>query len=163
MNKNYFFLLLTVGLISSCADDEKIKSSCIDPDVYKLPEFSTVVVNEEITNEEDSGTYWVCNGGKLTLSGTDNLILVDSGGVVIIDGKQNEAFNLGGGSLTLNGGDNEVWLNGESKTYVYGFENQLYYYRVGQLFEYGDGTYIEEICANVEVDYSKAPADGCVD
>ncbi|MFT4665143.1 MAG: hypothetical protein ACI8YQ_003490 [Polaribacter sp.] len=163
MNKITFFLLLVIGMISSCTDDDP-KSSCINPDVYQIPEFSTVVSSsEELSNDIDSLTYWVCNGGKLTLTGTGNLILVDSGGVVIIEGKQNEAFNLGGGSLTLNGGDNEVWLNGESKTYVYGFENQLYYYRVGQLFEYGDETYIEEICSNVTIDYSKAPVDGCVD
>lgn len=160
MNKITLFLVLTLGMISSCSDDETFEN-CISPDVYKIPGFSKVIVSEEITSDQDSLTYWVCNGGTLNLMGNNNLILVDSGAVVIIDGVRNEAFNLGGGSLTLNGGDNEAWLNGESRTYVYGFENQLYYYRVAQLIERGEGTYLEELCANVEVDYSTGPADGC--
>lgn len=161
MNR-HISLLLVIALLSLTAClDHNPDPSCIKPDVFKVPSFATVIANQAVTSEEDSGTYWVCNGGQLTLTGTDNLILVDSGGILIIDGIQNEAFNLDGGKITLNGGDNEVWLNGASKTYVYGFENQLYYYRVAQVFEYGDGTYVDDICGNVEVDFSNAPTEGC--
>lgn len=161
MSKSICALFGLCLLISSCNLDDEPKASCIDPDIFELPSFATVISQDTVMSAEDSGTYWVCNGGNLTLSGTDNLILVDSGGVVIIEGVKNEAFNLGGGTLRLPGGENEVWLNGESKTFVTGFENQLYYYRIGELNERGEGTYIDELCANVEVDYRLAPPEGC--
>ena len=159
--KNYSLLFFAILLLATaCRWKEDPEPSCKNPEVFKIPAFATVVSNEEeIENGDNSGTYRVCAGGKLTLSGTDNLVLVDSGGVLVLNGLQNEAFILGGAHATVNGKDNELWLNGESTTYVYGFENQMYYYRIAYLHDFGDGTYVEELCANVEVDDSDAPID----
>jgi hypothetical protein len=161
MRKLSILFFLSVAILSyACKIKEDPKKLCVEPELFELAAFTTVVA-DTIANAEDSGTYWVCNGGILTLSGKNNLVLVDSGAVVVIDGSENEIVNLEGGLLTLNGKENEAWLNGESKTYVYGYENQLYYYWVGQLYEYGNDTSVDDLCENVEVDFRQAPSEGC--
>ncbi|MFK7807457.1 MAG: hypothetical protein AB8F74_06585, partial [Saprospiraceae bacterium] len=99
MNRHILLSLVTSLLSLTACLDHDPDPSCIKPDTFKVQSFATVISNESVTNEEDSGTYWVCNGGELTLTGTDNLVLVDSAGVVIIARHKNEAFNLDGGKI----------------------------------------------------------------
>jgi hypothetical protein len=160
MTKSLLLFFLSIILFSACKIKDDPKKLCTEPALFELSPFATVV-SDTLVNDEASGNYWVCNGGHLTLSGNFNLVLVDSGAIVVVAGDENEIFNLEGGHLTINGKENEAWLNGESKTYVYGNKTQLYYYWVGQLYEYGEATNVNDLCENVELDFRQAPTEGC--
>ena len=158
---SFLFFILIALMMTSCRPDDDPAASCTDGGIFRLAATAQVIRNSIVDDEADDGLFWVCSGGELTLSGTGNIVLVDNGGKLTINGDENEAFNLDGGVMILNGDENEVWLNGDSKTTVYGTENLLYYYRIGQLIEYGKHTYVEDLCGNVEVDFSLAPEEGC--
>ncbi len=153
-------LVFCLLLMTACAADDEPAASCTEAGIYEIPA-SSIVVTTAIENDTDNGTYWVCNGGSLTLSGSFNRVLVDAGGLLTINGNENIAYVLGNAEIVINGDDQTVWLNGESKTTVYGANNFLYYYKTGVLLEYGSITKVEDLCGNVELDYSTAPEQGC--
>jgi len=71
------------------------------------------------------------------------------------------AYVLGEAEIISNGDDQMLWLNGDSKATIYGTGNYLNYYRTGMLLDYGTGTVVDDLCGNVELDFSKAPVGGC--
>ena len=154
-------ILLLFVLLSSCEPDNDPASDCSDAGVFVLSASAQVIKGAPVENSENGNRYWVCAGGELTLAGSANTILVEEGGKLTLNGHENTAYNLGAGELIINGDKNTGWLNGESKTTVNGTKNFLHFYKIGILLEYGTQTSIEDLCGNVEVDYTKAPEGGC--
>ncbi len=146
--------------IGSCLPDDDPAPSCTDAGEYELPATTQIVIMD--TDNADGNNRWlVCSGAHLIVSGSLNVVVVKEGGQLTINGDDNTIYNLGGGDLTLNSNKNTVWLNGDSKTTNYGDKNFLYYYKTGQLYEYGSGTIVEDLCGNVEMIFDLVPAGGC--
>ena len=153
-------LLLSLLLIIGCAADDDPAPSCEEAIIYEIPPNSRVVTTP-LESDTSNATFWVCAGGELSLTGNFNRVLISDQGKLTLHGDENTAYVLGGGELVIEGNEQTAWLNGESRTTVRGEDNLLYYYRIAVLLEYGTRTRVEDLCGNVEVDFEKAPEDGC--
>ncbi len=162
MKFNQLILLgLTVLFFTACVADDDPAPSCSEAGIYEVPA-NSVVVNTSVESDANNGVFWVCDGGVLSLSGSFNTVLVSKGGFLELNGNDNMAYVLGEAEVVSNGNDQMLWLNGDSKATINGDENYLNYYRTGMLLEYGERTVVDDLCGNVELDFSKAPNDGCL-
>ncbi len=163
MTKFNQLLLLSLSLLffSACVADDDPRPSCSEAGIYEVPA-NSIVIDSVVASDASNLTYWVCEGGVLSLSGSFNTVLVSKGGLLELNGNDNMAYVLGEGEVVSNGNDQMLWLNGDSKATIYGNENYLNYYRTGLLLEYGQLTVVDDLCGNVELDFSKAPDVGCI-
>jgi len=155
------FLSLTALLFTACVADDEPAPSCSEAGIFEVPP-NSIVVNEVLDSDVSNTTFWVCDGGALSLSGSFNTVLVSKGGYLELNGNDNMAYVLGEAEVVSNGNDQMLWLNGDSKATIRGNDNYLNYYRTGMLLEYGQRTVVDDLCGNVELDFSKAPEGGCV-
>lgn len=151
---------LSLLFFTACVADDEPEPSCSEAGIFEVPAIS-MIVDSLLISDANNGTFWVCDGGVLSLSGSFNTVLVSKGGFLELNGNDNMAYVLGEAEVVSNGDDQMLWLNGDSKATINGDGNYLNYYRTGMLLEYGERTVVDDLCGNVELDFSKAPGGGC--
>lgn len=131
---------------------------------YSVPA-NAIVADSTFSFFVSNRNFWVCESGELTLESNNHKVLIENGGIVHAKKSSAEIYVKSGGTVIVEqGNSNQIWAeDGATVTIQAGTCNIVYTDPGTTYTDNGTGTFHGTLtCAPLVIDYTAAPANGCV-